>query len=133
MLVLTFFLALFITIQSEEEEAVRAADADRQLEKLKARRKEVRRRITLTCSEVTKIIKRVGSRASLNTLVAQAEQLLLKSEKLNDQMCVFKEKVDTAKEFQSQLEYQRIVHDAKEEELLSRAIINIYMSSFLCN
>ena len=103
------------TIISGEEEALRSADSDRQLEKLKVRRSEVRRRITLTCNEVAKIIKRVGSRASLKTLVAQAEDLLLKSEKLNDQICVFKEKVDTAKEFQSQLEYQRVVEDAKED------------------
>ena len=102
-------------ILSGEEEAIRAADADRQLEKLKIRRSEVRRRITLTCNEVAKIIKRVGSRASLNTLIVQAEELLLKSEKLNDQICAFKEKVDTAKEFQSQLEYQRAVQDAKED------------------
>jgi len=100
---------------SGEEEAVRAADFDRQLEKLKARRSEVRRRITLTCNEVARIIKRVGSRASLNTLIAQAEELLYKSEKLNDQICAFKEKVDTGKEFQSQLEYQRAVQDAKED------------------
>ena len=103
------------TILSGEEEAVRAADTERQLEKLRTSRKEVRRRITLTCNEVAKIIKRVGSRASLNTLVVQAETLLLKSEKLNDQICAFKEKVDTAKEFQSQLEYQRLVQDAKED------------------
>ena len=103
------------TILSGEEESVRSADFDRQLEKLKTRRAEIRRRITLTCNEVAKIIKRVGSRASLNTLIAQAEELLYKSEKLNDQICAFKEKVDTAKEFQSQLEYQRAVQDAIED------------------
>ena len=103
------------TILTGEEEALRAADTDRQLEKLRARRTEIRRRITLTCNEVAKIIKRVGSRASLKALVVQAEELLLKSEKLNDQICAFKEKVDTAKEFQSQLEYQRAVQDAKED------------------
>ena len=103
------------TILTGEEEALRAADTDRQLEKLRARRTEIRRRITLTCNEVAKIIKRVGSRASLKALVVQAEELLLKSEKLNDQICAFKEKVDTAKEFQSQLEYQRAVEDAKED------------------
>ena len=103
------------TIFSGEEESVRSADFDRQLEKLRNRRAEIRRRITLTCNEVAKIIKRVGSRASLNTLIAQAEELLYKSEKLNDQICAFKEKVDTAKEFQSQLEYQRAVQDAKED------------------
>ena len=103
------------TILSGEEESVRSADFDRQLEKLKTRRAEIRRRITLTCNEVAKIIKRVGSRASLNTLIAQARELLYKSEKLNDQICAFKEKVDTAKEFQSQLEYQRAVQDAIED------------------
>ena len=103
------------TILTGEEEALRAADTDRQLEKLRARRTEIRRRITLTCNEVAKIIRRVGSRASLKALVVQAEELLLKSEKLNDQICAFKEKVDTAKEFQSQLEYQRAVEDAKED------------------
>ena len=103
------------TILSGEEEAIRSADTDRQLEKLRAKRQEIRRRINLTCNEVAKIIKRVGSRASLKALVVQAEELLLKSEKLNDQICAFKEKVDTAKEFQSQLEYQRLVQDAKED------------------
>ena len=103
------------TILSGEEESVRSADFDRQLEKLKTRRAEIRRRITLTCNEVAKVIKRVGSRASLKTLIVQAEELLLKSEKLNDQICAFKEKVDTAKEFQSQLEYQRAVQDAIED------------------
>ena len=103
------------SIISGEEEALRSADSDRQLEKLKARRNEVRRRITLTCNEMAKIIKRVGSRASLKTLVAQVDDLLLKSDKLNDQICAFKDKVDTAKEFQSQLEYQRVVEDAKED------------------
>ena len=103
------------TILSGEEEALRSADTDRQLEKLRARRQEIRRRINLTCNEVAKIIKRVGSRKSLAALVAQADDLLLKSEKLNDQICAFKEKVDTAKEFQSQLEYQRAVQDAKED------------------
>ena len=103
------------TMLSGEEEALRSADTDRQLEKLRARRQEIRRRINLTCNEVAKIIKRVGSRKSLAALVAQADDLLLKSEKLNDQICAFKEKVDTAKEFQSQLEYQRLVQDAKED------------------
>ena len=102
---------------SGEEEAQRAADSDRQIEKLKARRSEIRRRITITCSEIAKILKRVGSRTSLNTLVSQAEDLLLKSEKLNNQICAFKDKVDTAKEFQSQLEYQRAVQDSKEDVL----------------
>ena len=103
------------TVITGEEEALRSADTDRQLEKLRAKRQEIRRRINLTCNEVAKIIKRVGSRASLKALVVQAEELLLKSEKLNDQICAFKEKVDTAKEFQSQLDYQRAVQDAKEE------------------
>ena len=102
-------------IATGEEEAHRSADAEHQIEKLKLRRSEVRRRITITCSEIAKILKRVGSRTSLNRLVEQAEDLLRKSEKLNNQLCAFKDKVDTAKEFQSQLEYQRSVQDAKED------------------
>ena len=105
----------FTSIPTGEEEAQRGADSDRQIEKLKGRRAEIRRRISITCSEIAKILKRVGSRTSLNRLVEQAEELLLKSEKLNNQLCAFKEKVDTAKEFQSQLEYQRAVQDAKED------------------
>ena len=104
-------------IISGEEEAQRTADSDRQIDKLKARRSEIRRRITITCSEIAKILKRVGSRTSLNALVSQAEDLLLKSDKVNNQICAFRDKVDTAKEFQSQLEYQRAVQDAKEDVL----------------
>lgn len=104
-----------LTILSGEEEAHRAADSDRQIEKLKTRRTEIRRRITITCNEIARILKRVGSRTSLKILVTQAEELLYKSEKLNDQLCMFKDKVDTTKEFQSQLEYQRAVQDAKED------------------
>ena len=103
------------TMMSGEEESQRGADHDRQVEKLKVRRSEVRRRITLTCSEIAKVVKRVGSRTSLRALVEQAEDLLLKSAKLTDQMCAFRDKVDTAAEFKSQLEYQRIVQDAKED------------------
>jgi len=106
-----------IIVLSGEEEALRGADSDRQIEKLKARRAEIRRRITITCNEIARIVKRVGSRTSLNTLVGQADELLSKSQKLNDQLCMFKDKVDTAKEFQSQLEYQRAVQDAKEDVL----------------
>ena len=102
-------------ITSGEEESQRSADYDRQVEKLKVKRNELRRRITLTCSEIAKVLKRVGSRTSLSVLVAQAEDLLLKSEKVNDQLCAFKDKVDTAKEFQTQLEIQRMVQDAKED------------------
>jgi len=100
-----------------EEEAQRTADSDRQIEKFKTRRAEIRRRITITCAEIAKILKRVGSRQSLNILVTQSQDLLLKSEKLTNQICAFKDKVDTAKEFQSQLEYQRAVQDAKEDVL----------------
>ena len=100
---------------SGEEEAQRNADINFQLEKLKGRRQEIHCRITLICNEMAKIMRRVGSRTSLNRLVDQAEELLLRSHKLNDQICVFKDKVDTAKEFQTQLRYQRAVEDAKED------------------
>ena len=103
------------TIVSGEAESFRAADHDRQIEKLKARRAEHRRRITLNCNEIAKILKRVGSRTSLDTLVAQSKTLLWKSEKLTDQLCVFKDKVDTAQEYLSQLEYQRAVEDARQD------------------
>ena len=100
---------------SGEEEAQRASDQDRQIEKLRARRTEVRRRITITVSEIAKVLSRVGTRTSLDALVLQAQDLLLKSHKLTDQLCEFKDKVDTASEYQSQLEYQRSVQDAKED------------------
>ena len=102
-------------IVSGEEESFRSADHDRQIEKLKARRAEHRRRITLNCNEIAKVLKRVGSRTSLDTLVAQSKSLLNKSEKLTDQICVFKDKVDTAQEYLSQLEYQRAVEDARQD------------------
>jgi len=98
-----------------ETEAQRVADSDRQIKQLKAKRNEVRRRISLTCNEIAKNIRRVGTRTSLNCLVVQAEELLLRSSKLNDQICAFKDMVDTMKEFQSQLEYQRLVQDAKDD------------------
>ena len=100
---------------SGEEESQRSADSDRQVEKLKIRRHEVRKRITVSCNEIHKLLKRVGSRTSLDVLVRQVEDLVLKSEKLTDQICAFRDKVDTAKEFQSQLDYQRVFQDAKEE------------------
>lgn len=102
---------------SGEAQAKRAADSERQIKQLKDKRREVRRRIILTCNEITKIIKRVGTRTSLNCLVVQAEELLLRSSKLNDQICAFKDMVDTVREFQSQLDYQRAVQDAKDDVL----------------
>ena len=102
-------------MMSGEEESQRSADGDRQVEKLKIRRSEVRKRISVTCNEMHKLLKRVGSRTSMDTLVQQVEALVLKSEKLTDQICAFRDKVDTAKEFQSQLDYQRLAQDAIEE------------------
>ena len=103
------------TIVSGEAESFRSADHDRQIEKLRGRRDQLRRRITLNCNEIAKVLKRVGSRTSLDTLVAQSKTMLRKSEKLTDQICVFKDKVDTAKEYLSQLEYQRAVEDARQD------------------
>ena len=102
---------------SGDTEAQRAADSERQLKQLKAKRSEVRRRMTLICNEISRIIRRVGTRTSLNCLVTQAEELLVKSRRLNDQICSFKDMIDTNKEFQSQLEYQRLVQDAKDDVL----------------
>ena len=100
---------------SGEEESQLSADHERQIEKLRVRRAEHRRRITLTCNEIAKVLKRVGSKTSLDTLVGQAVDLLSRSENLTNQLCVFKDKVDTAQEYKSQLEYQRAVEDARQD------------------
>lgn len=88
---------------------------EERLENLKKQRGEIRHRITNTCDEISTTLQRVGSLTSLNAMVVEAEDLLRQSEELNDQICEFYELVDTAKEFQLQLEYQRVVQDAKEE------------------
>lgn len=98
----------------EITEEVVETDEER-LEKLTKQRGEIRHEITKTCDEISSTLQRVGSLTSLNAMVIEAEDLLRQSEELNDQICEFYELVDTAKEFQLQLEYQRVVQDAKED------------------
>ena len=93
-------------------------DEGKQLTKLKNQRSEVRERIIVVRNEISRGMKMVGSRASLTALVLQAEVLLRKSCKLTDRICSFQDRVNTAYEFETQLHYQTLVEDIKEEVLM---------------
>ena len=84
------------------------------VEMLIGQRSEIRDQIKTSCDEISHTLHMGGSLSQLNAMVAQAEDLLQQSEVLNDQICEFTELVDTAAEFQLQLEYQNEVQDIKE-------------------
>lgn len=93
-------------------------DEKRQLTKLRDQRSTVRAKIKIIRSEIARGVEMVGSRANLTMLLAQVEDLLRKSHKLTDRICMFQYHVDTAYEFKEQLYYQTKVQDIKEEVLL---------------
>ena len=122
----SFQLTLRLLLVTDEE------DERQRLAKLRDQRNHVHQRITAVADEISRGLKMAGSRTNLTMLVFRAEDLLHKSRKLTDRICMFQNRLDTASEFEKQLHYQRSVEDVKRRgaHALSPVVIDILFFFF---